>query len=41
MRRSSDMIFFRSSGLYQKKNCLCASFSFGVLAENTGSSVYG
>ena len=30
-----------SSGLYQKKNCRCASFSCCVFAQLTGSSVYG
>ena len=35
------MMFFRSSGLYQKKNWRCASFSRWVLALNIGSSVYG
>ena len=41
MRRSSLMMFRRSSGLYQKKNCLWANFSRWVLALNTGSRVYG
>ena len=35
------MIFLLSSGLYQKKNCRCASFSRWVLALNIGSNVYG
>ena len=39
IRRSSLMIFLRSSGLYQKKNWRCASFSRCVLALHTGSSV--
>lgn len=41
IRLNSLMMFFRSSGLYQKKNCRCASFSRWVLALNIGSSVYG
>ncbi len=41
IRLNSLMMFFRSSGLYQKKNWRCASFSRWVLALNIGSSVYG
>ena len=37
--RNSLIMAFRSSGLYQKKNMRWASFSRGVLAENTGSNV--
>lgn len=39
MRFSSLTMLRRSSGLYQKKNCLWRSFSRCVLALNTGSSV--
>ena len=41
IRLSSLSMLRRSSGLYQKKNWRCASFSRGDLALNTGSSVYG
>ena len=41
IRRSSLSMARRSSGLYQKKNMRWASFSFWVLALNTGSKVYG
>ena len=41
MRRSSRMMFWRSEGLYQKKNWRWASLSRCVLAEYIGSSVYG
>ena len=38
---SSLSILRLSSGLYQKKNCLCANFSRWVFAEYTGCNVYG